>query len=154
VRIDDIWPVRDEAASTYEKAQWIDRWQPIPRRQRDDQIAMGYRQCARCYNQTAVRSTRQCSNGALDVTGVTHINRAYLDPERRCRRLYSGELTDRGRQGWFAKDRRPLSVRRDLFEQLRPFPTDAVFKQGEARGIATRPRQGCDISRANWVNDS
>jgi hypothetical protein len=42
------------------------------------------------------------------------------------------------------KDRRSRHARRDLFEQLQPFPAQAEFEHHETGGVAARPRQAID----------
>jgi hypothetical protein len=44
-------------------------------------------------------------------------------------------------------------VGRDLFEQLQPFPADAVFGRGEPGGVAGRLRQARDEPCADRIDD-
>src|SRR5262245_15049875 len=46
----------------------------------------------------------------------------------------------------------PVYARRDLLEQLKPFPGQAVFKLYEAGCIAAGPRQAVDEAVADRVN--
>ena len=47
-------------------------------RKRDDQIAMNDSQRARRHDQTTIWSARECSDDALDLGSVTHIDGAYI----------------------------------------------------------------------------
>jgi hypothetical protein len=44
-------------------------------------------------------------------------------------------------------------VRRDLFEQFKQFSGQAVFEQGETRGVAAWSRQAVDVTGADRIND-
>src|SRR6516225_10431035 len=50
-----------------------------------------------------------------------------------------------------AKDSRAPHAWRDLFEQLEPFPAQAVFELHEAGRVAARPREAIDESAADRV---
>src|SRR5262249_46894787 len=50
---------------------------------RDDQVAMTHRQRAPRQDQAAVRGAREGRNGALDLAGIEHVDRAQLNTERR-----------------------------------------------------------------------
>ena len=54
----------------------------MARSKRDDQIAMNRRQSASRHDQAAIRGTRECGDGALDLTGVSYSDGAQLHPER------------------------------------------------------------------------
>ena len=54
---------------------------------------------------------------------VAHVDRTHFHPERRRHRLDYAELAGPGGLGGIADDApRPAHTRRDLFEQLQPFP--------------------------------
>ena len=76
VLVDEIRPVGDQAAGGDEEALAVDRGQFVPGRQRDDQIAMNRRQRARRHDQAAIRGAREGRDGALDLAGVAHVDRA------------------------------------------------------------------------------
>jgi hypothetical protein len=80
-------------------------------------------------------------------------DRAHHHPERRRHGLDGGELADLGGIGGIPNDRRPRQVRRNLLEQLQPFPADAVFVLHETGGVAARPRQTRHEARANRIDD-
>ena len=50
-----------------------------------------------------------------------------------------------------AKHRRSRHARRDLFEQLQPFPAHAVFELHETGDVAARPRQAVDEASADRI---
>ena len=100
----------------------------MPGRERDDQIAMKRRQCARRHDQAAIRRSRECRDGALDFASIAHIDRAHLHPERRRHGLDGGKLADPGGDGRIPQDRRSRHAGRDLLEQLQPFSAHAVFE--------------------------
>src|SRR5262249_5116867 len=75
--------VRKKAATAREHTVRIDRRQAMQRRQRDDEIAMGYADGARHNDQGALR-TRECIDDALDLGRVAHAGAGQLYPE--CRR--------------------------------------------------------------------
>ena len=61
------------------------------------------------------------------------------------------ELAAPGGYGRIPKDRRSRHAGRDLFEQLQPFPADAVFEIRETGGVAARPRQAIDKAGADRI---
>ena len=80
-------------------------------------------------------------DGALDVAGVAQVDLVHLHPERR-RPPPGWRPAGRSRRGCrTAKHRRARDLRRDLLEQLQPFPADAVFEIGETGDVASRPRK-------------
>ena len=125
----------------------------MPGRQRDDQIAMNDRQSAPRHDQAAIRGAREGRDGALDLAGVAHVDRAQLHPERRRHGLDGAELADPGGYGGIPKDRRSRHARRDLLEQLQPFPAHAVFERDKTGGVAARPRQAVDEAGADRIGD-
>src|SRR6516165_10699652 len=98
-------------------------------------------QSAHREDQTAVRRACERRDRLLDPCGVAHADRNCLHAERGRRGLDDGELTYSGGYGGISKDRYPRHARRDLFEQLQPFRTQAVLEAGEPGGIAAWPRQ-------------
>ena len=130
VLVDEIRPIGDQAAAGDEEAVGVDRGQLVPGRQRDDQIAMNRRANALAVTiRPPFERAREGRDGALDLAGVAHVDRAHLHPERRRHGLDGAELADPGRYGGIPKDRRSRHARRDLLEQLQPFPAQAVFEQ-------------------------
>ena len=104
------------------------------------------------HDQTAVRCAHGRRDGALDVAGVAQVDRVHLHPERRRHRLDGAQLADHGGDGGIAKHRRARDLRRDLLEQLQPFPADAVFEIGETGDVASRPRQTGNEAAADRVD--
>jgi hypothetical protein len=97
-------PIGDQATAGDEVASVVDGGQFVPGRQRDDQIAMSARQRARRHDQAAIRGARECRDGALDLAGVAHVDRAYLHADRRRHGLDYGELANPGGYGGIPKD--------------------------------------------------
>ena len=64
-----------------------------------------------------------------------------------------GELPDPGGYGGIPKDRHARHVRRDLLEQLQPFPAKAEFEIHEPGGVAARPRQAIDEAGGDRIGD-
>ena len=148
-----IRPVGDQAAGGDEKAFVVDRGQLVPSRKRDDQIATVLRRGARRHDQAAIRSVRECRDGALGLAGVAHVDRAYFHSERRRHSLDEVKLAGSGAKGSIPEDRRSRHARRDLFEQLQPFSADAVFEIHKSGGVAVRPRQAADKAGADRIGD-
>jgi hypothetical protein len=57
-----------------------------------------------------------------------------------------------GGQGGIPNDRRSCHARRDLLEQLEPFPTHAEFIRSETCGVAARPREAFHPTAADWID--
>ena len=146
VLVDDIGPVGNQAAASDEGAIGIDGGQSVPGRERrrsarDDRSPTRTR-----HDQTAIGSranaatARSISPASRTSTGLTSIPSdgatAWITanwPIPRC--------------GWIPKDCRSRHARRDLLEQLQPFPAHAVFKLHKTGGVAARPRQDFRRSR-------
>src|SRR5262249_49805739 len=92
VLVDEPRTVGDQAADDDEIACEVDRGQFVSGRQRYDQLAMNPRQSASCYDQAAIRGTREGRDSALDLASVAHINRSYLHPYRWCNGLDNTQL--------------------------------------------------------------
>src|SRR4029077_11598541 len=82
----------------------------------DNQIAMNLRQRAPCHDYAAIRGVRECSDGALDLADVAHVDRADLDPNRRRRGLDGAPLANPGGYSGIANDCRSRRAGRDLLE--------------------------------------
>src|SRR5258705_7781105 len=67
--------IEGHPATGNEEAQGIDRRQPMPGRERDDQIALNDRQWGCRHDQAAIRLARERCDGALDFAGVAHADR-------------------------------------------------------------------------------
>ena len=78
VLVEDVVPIGDQAATADEIAGGVDRGELVPGRKREDQLAMEKRQCARRHDQTTVRGPREGGDGALDLSGVTYVDRTYV----------------------------------------------------------------------------
>src|ERR1700730_4033967 len=114
--VDVISPIGDQTAGGYIGSFGVYCGQLVPRRQRDDQIAMLLRQAARSHDQTTIRRVRERRDGALDLGRVAQVERAYLHPERWRRCLDNAELgRARGYVG-IPKDRHARHAWCDLLE--------------------------------------
>ena len=90
--VDEIRPIRHQAAGSDEEPFPIDRRQLVPRRQRDDQIAMDDRQSA-C-RQAAIPVARKFRYAPIDLICVAQVDRAQLYPERWRSGLDYGEMAN------------------------------------------------------------
>src|SRR6516164_3036409 len=92
------------------------RRQSVTGGERDDQLAMNDRQWARCHDQAAIRRAGKCSDGALDFTGVAHVDRVRLHPERGPPIGFKAErrILFRRRQKWFASERCRIPLAREF----------------------------------------
>jgi len=88
---------------------------------------------------------------SFEFVSVAQADRRYLHSKRWCHGLDRAQSAAAGRTG-LADDDSLGKAGHNLLEQLKPFSTDAEFKQGEARGITARPRQTRDEARANRVD--
>src|SRR5262249_57602632 len=68
--IDGIIPIGDQTAGENEGSPGIDRWQFVPRRQRENERAVNQRQRARRNDQTAIRRLREARNDPLDLANI------------------------------------------------------------------------------------
>ena len=136
-----------------ESAIKIDRWQFMPRREGDDQIAMNHRRWARRHDETAIRLARECRNRPVYLAWVTYIDRAHFQAKRRCHSLDHRKLADPGGRGGIAKHCRLRHARRDLLEQFQPFSAQAVVKHHKAGRVAAGPRQLLDKTGTHRVDD-
>src|SRR5262245_25708134 len=108
---------------------------------------------ARRHNQAAIRSAPEIGYAALDLSGIAHADRAKLYSQLRGSGLNGAQLPPARDLGGIPQYRYPRHARRDLFEQLQPFPADAVFEQEETGGVAARPRQAFDKTAADRIDE-
>jgi hypothetical protein len=66
--------------------------------------------------------------------------------------LNHGELGDPGTVHWVSNNRNARHLWRDLFEQFKPFSTQAVFELGEPGSVAARARHAFDVSGPHRIN--
>src|SRR5262245_23665390 len=138
VQLDEIGSISDQTAAGGEEARGVDRGKSVPGRRRDDQIAMNRRQRAPRHDQTTIRRARKSRDGALDLSGVAHVDRPYIHPDRRRHGLDYRELADPAGYGGITENCCPRYAWRDLLEQLQPFCAQAVFEGRETGGVAAR----------------
>src|SRR5262245_57326809 len=108
---------------------------------------------ARRHDQAAIRSAPEIGCGAVALSGVARAIRPTLLPQLRGSGLNGAQLSGPAALGGIPQYRYPRHARRDLFEQLQPFPADAVFEQEETGGVATRPRQAFDKTSADRIDE-
>src|ERR1700675_977514 len=77
VQVDPIRPIGEQAAGGDEGAIEVDRGKLVPRRKRDDQVAINQGWPACGHDQSAIRGLRECCYGALDLAGVALVERTY-----------------------------------------------------------------------------
>ena len=120
---------------------------------------MNARQRAPRHDQAAIRGAREGRDGALDLAGVAHVDRAHLHPERRRHGLDGAELADPGGYGGIPKDCRSRHAWRDLLEQLQPFSARCCIRTvmkpvalppGRAR-LSTKPAPTGSATIANTI---
>src|SRR5262245_62708726 len=108
-------------------------------------------------DEAAIRGSCKRSDAALDIdlvlTRVVDIDRAHLDAERRRDSLDRAELTRPSGRDQIAENCCSFDARRNLLEQLEPFPAHAVFEIGEAGGVATAMGEHLDETAADRIGD-
>src|SRR3954469_23543991 len=109
----------------------VDRGQFVPGRERDDQLAMTLRRGTRRHDQTSIRSAREGRDGALDLAGVTDVDREHLHPDRWRHGLNDAELGGAGGWAGIPKYSHARHAWRDLLEKRQPFSAQAVFEKHE-----------------------
>jgi hypothetical protein len=93
----------------------------MPRRERDNQVAMNRRPRTPRHDQAAIQGVRECCDGPLDFVGIAHSDRAHLHLNRRRHGLDYCQLTDPGSCGGIPKHCRSLQLRRDLLSSSSHF---------------------------------
>ena len=146
-----IGPIGDQAAAGDEEAFEVDRGQLVPGCKRDDQIAMKLRQRARRHDQAAIRSARECRDGALDLAASRTLTGLTSTPSDGATAWIAANWPSPAGIGGIPKDCRSRHARRDLLEQFQPFPAHAVFELDKTGGVAARPRQAVDEAGADRI---
>ena len=75
--VGEISPVGDQAAGSAERAEDVDRGQPVLGRKRNDQIALSHRLTARCHDQAA---TARACEGRDTLLDVVQVDGVHLEP--------------------------------------------------------------------------
>src|SRR5215218_9235643 len=127
----EISGVGDQAAARDEFALGVNRWQLVLGGERNDELAMNQRIRTRWHDQPAVRACKS-REITLDFGRVPYVDRAYLQIERRRKGLDNGKLPYPCGYSGVAQDGYSPQARTEFFEQLQPFPTQAVFELQEA----------------------
>src|SRR5262249_45275333 len=115
-RIDCRSPIGDQTAGLDKEPITVDRGQPVPGCEPDDQIAMITRLRGPRNNQASIRSAREIGYATLYLFGVAHTNRVKFHTQLRRGGLNCAQLPAPGRCAHITQDRRPRYSRRDLFE--------------------------------------
>src|SRR5262249_9589708 len=102
----------------------------------DDQLAMNNGQTVGRNYQSTVRLARELDDPTLDLRRVLQTYRADLrHSDSASQGLDHAELGGSGRVSLIAKNRDAPHVRRNLLQQIEPFPADIEFEVGKASGI-------------------
>src|SRR5262249_4255628 len=73
ILVDQIHSVGDKSAAASKETIGVDSRQHMPRRQRDDEVAMENGKGVRHHDQGTVRLLRKCVYGALDLVTAAHL---------------------------------------------------------------------------------
>ena len=118
-KFDAIGSITHQPALSDKEPAGVDRGQLVTGRQRDDQIAMNGREPACGHDQPAVRNAPKCPHGLLDLLSDAHVDRAYVDPERRRCGLDDGELANPSSYDWVSQHRSARHARCNLLRASR-----------------------------------
>src|SRR5882757_4779609 len=103
---------------------------------------------------SAISALRESRNGAPDLAGIPHIDRAQLHAQRWRHGLDCRELAWSGRHGGITKNRRPRYAGSDQLEQLQPFSAHRIFVDAEACRVSAWPREIVNIAGPYRVNNN
>ena len=120
-------------------------------RKRNDQLAIDRPQPLRQHDQGAIRSASKFANPALNLTGISYVDRTGLKPQLRCHSLDCGPLSDAGGIGGIAKDRHAGQPWRNLFKQFRPFHAQAEFEIRESSRVSAWTCEACNEAAADRI---
>src|SRR5262249_2266656 len=148
-----ISAIGDQDATGDIKSAGGDRWKFMLSRERIDQWAMSYGQCARCHNQPAIWLARKRSDGAFGLRGGAHIDWSYINTEGWRHRLDHCERGDAGGLRRAQKHRRSCHRRRDLLKKLDPFAAQVVFELHKASRVSARLSQAVDEAGTNRIGN-
>src|SRR5262245_4714965 len=147
IDVDVVGPIGHETTGGDEQTLPVDRWQTVPGRERNDEIAVDLRTGIWRQEQAAVRCPRKCPDGALKIRGVLDQAGHKLDPERRRQGLRCTQvIIIIGRGLGVDHESGALETRRDLLEHREPLAADARLIQHHTGDIAARTRQARDKS--------
>src|SRR5262245_50425430 len=123
-------------------------------RECDHQIAMSQYQWSAEYHQPANRVSRKGSDGPFDFASIRQIHRSDLDTERWCYPLHGAELAECNGCCWIADNRHALQAGPQLFEELQPFSTYAIFEIGKTGGVSTGTRQAVNEACTDRIGNN
>src|SRR5206468_11846535 len=110
---------------------WVDCRYPVFSSGSDDKSSMNGNTAGR-YDKSGVRRARNRSDFPLHFSRIAGTNEAKFHNVLRCHGLDNRELADAGDAGGIAKNRYARHIRRNLLEQLQPFPGETVFELRKA----------------------
>ena len=116
----------------------------MPRRERDDQVAMVNGTYVRQDHQAAIPIARQGLDGVLDLTDLADGRLDRFDVKGRSRVLDRlPEQPGERRRVRIEHEGDPSQAGRDLLEHCQPFGPHGGFERGEPGDVAARTRQAC-----------
>ena len=116
----------------------------MPGRDRDDQIAMSDRRRARRHDQAAIRGAREGHDGALDLAGIAHVDRAHLHSDRRRHGLDCAELPAPAGCAGSRRTATRVTGGAISLSNSSHFPLMPYSNMNEPGGVAAGPRQALD----------
>src|SRR5262249_24401771 len=120
-------------------AERIDGWQAVPRRKRENQLAMSCGNRAGQHNQAATRRPCKALDSTADLGGVLRGGSRELQLELGCV-LHELQKPLRERILLMIKHRSASAAGRKLLKQFQPFDRDCKFVLREAGGVAAGAR--------------
>src|SRR5262245_707240 len=102
---------------------------------------------------SAISALRESRDGALNLAGIPHVDRAQLHTQRWPHGLDCGELAWSGRHRWITKNRCSRYAGSDQLEQLQPFSAQRIFLHGEAGDVSAWPREIVNIASPHRVDN-
>ena len=115
---------------------------------------MKHRQCAPSYNQAAIRGRWESRDGVLDLARIAHVDRAHLQPKRRCRGRDRAELADASGYSGIPKDGHPRvtlgAISLSSSSHFAPMPYSEWRKSS---GIAARVYEAIYVAGADGIGD-
>src|SRR5215831_13264484 len=92
------------------------------------------------HDQAAIRIPSERRDGTFDLARIPYVDRAQVHAKRWRDGLDRTELAGSGRNGRIAQDRRSRYARRNVLEQLQPFPGDGIFEIAKTGNVAAGHR--------------
>src|SRR3954469_17159650 len=105
------------------------------------------------YDKSGVGRARNRSDFTLHFSRIAGTNEAKFHKVLRGHGLDDRELADAGNTRGIAKNRYPRHIRRNLLQQLQPFPGETVFELRKAGNVCTWMGHAFDQTGTNRVDD-